>query len=188
LLGAEQPGLPALLLAAEVTGASRGRERQRDLAARAVQLGDDTGWGQYWLGDSYAELNDEARTAYRTAIEQMNLQLEAGATPRHTATLWQAIHLAATRLEDAELAAQAARKASQEAAICAALGAEIHSVMHRQAVPPELFLESLPPHHTGDTVPTATAPAISDKATMKPIVGPTESRILRSRRLREGGV
>ncbi len=189
LLESDQARLEALLLAAEVASDGQEREPQRTLALRAVQAGDTSGWGQYWLGESYAELGDEARSAYRAAIEQMKRQIETGATPRHTATLWQAIYLAASRLGDEALAANASRKASQEAAICEALGAEIHSVAHRQAVPPEVFLDSLPPNGTGGgSGATPGSPEVPEKGSMRPITAPTESSTSRNRRLRGSGV
>ncbi|MCE5240381.1 hypothetical protein LLH23_18095 [bacterium] len=184
LLAGESPDLRALLLAVEVAAAGRDQDTQRALALRALQLGDDSGWSQFWLGDSRPELDEEARAAYRTAIRQLQHQVQEGATPRQTATVWQAIYLAAARLQDTDLADQALRKATQEAAICEALGAEIHSIAHRRAVPPDVFLDSLPPHDVPPSAPPAVEPQAPDKPNVKPVTAPTESSTIRNRRLR----
>lgn len=186
LLTADQPDLRAVLLAAEVTAGVDDRELQEALARQAVQQGDDSGWAHYWLADSQAELTEETRAAYAQAIQLLQKQIQKGITPRQAATLWQGVYLSAVRLADEELATEAARKATQEAAICEALGADIHSVAHRRAVPTEVFLDSLPPY-TVDPAGTTTAPTeapVVKQPTIKPVTGPTESSTLRNRRLR----
>jgi len=184
LLAGERPDLRALLLAVEVAADGKDQDLQRALALRALQLGDDSGWSQFWLGDSRPELDEEARAAYRAAIRQLQHQVQEGATPRQAATVWQAIYLAAARLQDTDLADQALRKATQEAAICEALGAEIHSIAHRRAVPPDVFLDSLPPRDVPPSAPPAVAPQAPDKPNVKPVTAPTESSTIRNRRLR----
>jgi len=179
LLTDETPDLQAVLLAAEVAGTCDDSQQQEALARRALAQGDNSGWGHYWLADSQPELNQEARAAYQQAIQLLTKRIRDGLTPRHTATAWQGIYLAALKLEDQELASQAARKAAQEDAICEALHAEINSVAHHRTVPADMFLESLTPYKVLATPPPAdVSPA---KPTTKPVTAPSESSILRNR-------
>ncbi|MEI6500034.1 MAG: tetratricopeptide repeat protein, partial [Armatimonadota bacterium] len=136
--------IPALLLAAEVAGTGGEADRQRALALQAVELGDATGWAQYWLADSYSDPTPEAHTAYRRAVTVFLEALEEGIPPRRAAKLWQAVYLAAVKLNEDALATKAERRARQEVSVCEVLGAEIESVFHRRTVPTEVFNESLP--------------------------------------------
>lgn len=183
LITAETPDLRALLLAAEVAGATGDAGLQEKLARQAVQQGDESGWAQYWLADAVAELNEETRAAAATALQRLQRQVQQGALPRQAATLWQGVYLLAVRLNDGALAKTVERKAAQEAAICEALGAEIHSVAHRRAVPSELFLESLATASQPPPAPLPEAPPAA-RVSAKPVSPPTESSMLRNRRLR----
>lgn len=183
LIAAETPDLRALLLAAEVAGATGDMQLQEKLARQAAGQGDDSGWAQYWLADAVAELNEETRAAAATAIQRLQRQVQQGALPRQAATLWQGVYLLAMGLNDEATARTAERKAAQEAAICEALGAEIHSVAHRRAVPTDLFLGSLKPATQASAGPPAEAPPAT-RAAAKSVSAPTESSTLRNRRLR----
>ncbi|MEN6548151.1 MAG: tetratricopeptide repeat protein [Armatimonadia bacterium] len=146
LLTADQPPLPALLLAAEVVAGNNDPVLQETLAQQAVAQGEASGWAQYWLGDSetLSGRTEQASEHYREAVRRLKAQVNEGVTPGRAAKCWQAIYLSAVQLGDEDLAREAARKARQEAAICEALGAEVESVVHHRAVPTALFLESLP--------------------------------------------
>lgn len=145
LLAAETPNVAALLLAAEAIGTCGDRERQRDLANRALAAGDSSGWAYYWLGESYGSAQAEALEAYRLAVGIFKTALAAGVPPRRAARLWQAVHLCALALGDEALALQANRRARQDASVCAALGVDIECIVHRRSVPTDVFLETLPP-------------------------------------------
>lgn len=179
----EQPAEPeALLLAAETAGACGRRDLQESWARQALEQGDRSGWAHYWLADSQAELNDTAREAYAQALVGLQRQLQEGLAPRRSATIWQAIYVAASKLGEEDTAAQAVRQATQEAAICDALHAEIDSVAHHRAVPPEVFLESLPPYNTTSSLSAAPpSPAEPPRPTVKPVTAPSESSVTRNR-------
>lgn len=132
----------ALLLAAETAGTNGDLQSQRQWARQAIEHGDDTGWGQFWLASSYADVAPEAEGAYRLAVRDFRAQLTEGVPPRKAATLWQALYLAALAQGDETLKAQAERKARQEVSVCQALGTEVESVLHRRSVPSDVFLET----------------------------------------------
>lgn len=145
LLTSDAPPLSALLLACEVLAGRKDPALQEALARQALAQGETTGWAFYWLADSLEERSPAATEAFAQAIAGLKQQLVRGVTPRRAAKVWQAVYLAALSVGDETAAADAARKARQEVAICEALGAEVESVAHHRSVPPELFLESLPP-------------------------------------------
>lgn len=132
----------ALLLGAELAAAQADRPQQEALAAQALGLDDTNGWAHFWLAHSQSELNEIAQKAYQKAVYYFQMELQEGLPPRQAATLWQAIYLAAQALGDAVLAAEAQRKALQEAEICETLGEPIHSLRQYRAVPVSVFRES----------------------------------------------
>jgi tetratricopeptide (TPR) repeat protein len=156
LLEEAQVSSAVLLLAAEVVGSCGNPQLQREFAQLALEHGDSSGWGHFWLADSYAELTPEAREAYRAAVESFQAALADGATTRRAAKLWQGIYLATEAMGEAEQAEVAARHARQQVSVCEALGAEIESVAHRRAVPSAVFLESFPAEANGGDKPELT--------------------------------
>lgn len=143
LTEATEAVIQALLLAAEVAAMCGQRDQQRALAEAALRRGDSSGWAHFWWADSQEGEASEIADSYRRAIRLFEARLQGGVTPRQAATLWQAVHLAATRLADEALAERALKQARQEALVCKAIGSEIESVTARRSVPADVFVEDL---------------------------------------------